>query len=138
MVQEIWPDYMGKWGYENNHLTICLQDVLHSCLPSLRVAIPDLIKIIHVRDFHLFRNRRIFEIEEVNPVKSYSRSKDDDWKRLRVIISSNIHKCEVEENVLSHESMFQSILAKLWDASRDRERDWHLDNSCNFTIDVIG
>ncbi len=55
--------------------------------PVLQVADPELIKIILVKDFSLFVNRRDLKAKHPIVNKNLFNSRDDDWKRVRTIAS---------------------------------------------------
>jgi hypothetical protein len=50
------------------------------------VAEPELIKNIMVKDFHIFVNRQILELDEPILDRALTIVRDDEWKRLRSVV----------------------------------------------------
>jgi len=106
--------------------------------PVLNLGDPDLIKLIMVKDFHLFRNRRKnTKLTDKHFSKNLIRSEDDDWKRLRSIMSPTFTSGKMKKmydliRTCSKEYLenFDMHAAKGTEANM---KDLH----GNFTMDVI-
>jgi hypothetical protein len=50
------------------------------------VAEPELIKNIMVKDFHIFVNRQIIELDDPILDRALTVVRDDEWKKLRSVV----------------------------------------------------
>lgn len=67
--------------------------------PQITVAEPELIKNILVRDFQYFVNRRKFDIYDPITSKALTVVQDEDWKRIRTIVSPTFSSGKIKRMI---------------------------------------
>ncbi|XP_067142999.1 cytochrome P450 3A2-like [Centruroides vittatus] len=107
--------------------------------PQLVIAEPHILKKILVKDFNMFHNRMDFEIG--NPLfdKMLSVLTDDDWKRIRCIISPTFSSSRMRKManlVRECAEKFSTDMRKLIETNGDQPIDCKKYLS-NFSLDVI-
>ncbi|XP_023219437.1 cytochrome P450 3A2-like isoform X2 [Centruroides sculpturatus] len=107
--------------------------------PQLVIAEPHILKKILVKDFNMFHNR--VDLETGNPLfdKMLSGLKDDDWKRIRCIMSPTFSSSRMRKMaylVRECTEKFSTDMKKIIETNRDQPIDCKKYLS-NFSLDVI-
>lgn len=105
--------------------------------PVLQVADPELIKIILVKDFSLFVNRRDLKTKHPIVNKNLFNSRDDDWKRVRTIASPTFTSGKMKKMYPLVKECLKEFLDNLESSAREGKDINLKDMHGNYTMDVI-
>ncbi|XP_023219451.1 uncharacterized protein LOC111621525 [Centruroides sculpturatus] len=107
--------------------------------PQISIADPDILKRILVKDFNMFHNRMKFKSGNKLFDKMLSLLEDDDWKRIRCIMSPTFSSGKIRKMaylVKECAEKFSENLKKIADENKTQSVDCKSYLNC-FAIDVI-
>ncbi|KAJ7372188.1 Thromboxane-A synthase [Desmophyllum pertusum] len=103
----------------------------------IAVADPEILKHILVKDFQKFRNRPDFLAGKAPLDKGLFGARDDDWKRVRSILTPTFSSSKLKEIVPIMEEAANILLSKFENFAKEEKSVDVSTPFCHFTLDII-
>ncbi|XP_013775401.1 cytochrome P450 3A29-like isoform X2 [Limulus polyphemus] len=98
-----------------------LYGVYEGTKPILVVAEPELIKLITVKDFHVFSDRRVLKLGDSTLDKMLSVQSGEEWKQTRSIISPTFSSGKMKKMAFLIKDTIESLIQNLEEAADKKE-----------------